>query len=475
MHRTKFRRGQQPDRQRGSRRNREKGVIITLVAVCMLGFVGAMAAFSIDVVTLYTARSEAQLAADSAALAGARVLANSGMTSMNSTADTTVGTNAAPLAIAVATQVAANNPVAGRNLVSGGACPGQEICVTVNTGALDFVANPQVTVTVQRTDLPTFFARIWGRTAFTVKASATAEAYNPSSLQGTAAGPGLPIAPTCVKPWLLPNISPTAAGGKIFDPASGAIQDTTLLGWATPTGGGTGRMRTDCTNNCSASPAPPAPTVWRYYPGTTDAAGSFPAPSSSSCTGCGAFTNYELSIAGCVQTPISCNATVNVDTNNYPNRDAETGTSVNSLTHAAAALNSGDSVDTTAGTLPPTGTEPFQFLAGTDNPIVKSGALTSGTDVMLSDSLVTVPVIDTTTAWPPTATTYPQVQIIGFVQLFLSPTGQEAPASGHIHTQVINLVGCGDGLGGVPAVPPGPAIIGNGASPVAVRLISPAS
>jgi Flp pilus assembly protein TadG len=470
-HRTKFRRDQRPDQQRGSRHNREKGLIITLVAVCMLGFVGAMAAFSIDVVTLYTARSEAQLAADSAALAGARVLANSGMTSENSS---TVGTNAAPLAIAVATQVAANNPVAGRNLVSGGTCPGQEICVTVNTAALDFVANPQVTVTVQRTDLPTFFARIWGRTAFTVKASATAEAYNPSSLQGTAAGPGLPIAPTCVKPWLLPNISPTpaAAGGRIFTAASGAIADTTLLGWETPTGGGTGRMRTVCTNNCSASPAPPAPTVWQYYPGTTDAAGSFPAPSSSSCTGCGAFTNYELSIAGCVQTPISCNATVTIDTNNYPNRDTETETAVNTLTHSAAAVNSGDSVDTAAGTMPPTGTEPFQFRAGTDNPIVKSGALTSGTDVMLSDSLVTVPVIDTTTAWPPTATVYPQVQIIGFVQLFLNPTGAQS-FNGHIHTQVINLVGCGDGTGGVPQPPP--AILGNGASPVAVRLISPAS
>ena len=74
-HRTKFRRDPRPDRQRGSRRNREKGVIITLVAVCMLGFVGAMAAFSIDVVTLYTARSEAQLAAD---CGGARWRARAG-------------------------------------------------------------------------------------------------------------------------------------------------------------------------------------------------------------------------------------------------------------------------------------------------------------------------------------------------------------------------------------------------------------
>jgi uncharacterized membrane protein len=50
----------------------EQGIIITLVAVFMLGVIGAMAALSIDVVTLYTARSEAQLSADSAALAASR-------------------------------------------------------------------------------------------------------------------------------------------------------------------------------------------------------------------------------------------------------------------------------------------------------------------------------------------------------------------------------------------------------------------
>ncbi|MGO9863512.1 MAG: pilus assembly protein TadG-related protein, partial [Terriglobales bacterium] len=62
------------------RPKRERGIVIVLVAVVMLFVVGAMAALSIDVVTLYTARSEAQLAADAAALAGARVLANSGAT-----------------------------------------------------------------------------------------------------------------------------------------------------------------------------------------------------------------------------------------------------------------------------------------------------------------------------------------------------------------------------------------------------------
>ena len=79
----------------------------------MLFVLGAMAALAIDVVTFYTARSEAQLAADGAALAGARVLANSGATS-----DTT-GTLLASVesssgsAQTVATQVATQNVVGG--------------------------------------------------------------------------------------------------------------------------------------------------------------------------------------------------------------------------------------------------------------------------------------------------------------------------------------------------------------------------
>lgn len=433
-------------------------MVIMLVAFFMLLVVGAMAALSIDAATIYTARSEAQLAADGAALAGARVLANSGMTSAS---DATVGGNAVPLAITVATQLAANNPVGGRNLIPGGICPGQEICVSIPQTSPDFVANPQVTVQVQRTDLPTFFARIWGRTAFTVKASATAEAYNPSYIQGKPAGPGLPVAPMCVKPWLLPNMSPTAAGGNIFVPTTGAIADPTLLGWKSPPG--VIRLRTDCATpgSTDCNPKSTLPTAWRYYPGTTDPAGSFPAPSASSCNGCGGFSNYQLSIAGCVQTPISCNSTVNIDQTNDPARDFETAQAVDSLTHSTG--NGGDEIDTAVVT-PPTGSEPFQFLAGTKNRAVLSGALAGEANIMVSDSLVTVPVIDTT-AWP---AGFPSVQIIGFVQLFLNPTGAAVPlANNLIHTQVINLVSCGPGM------PLTPTILGNGASPVAVRLISP--
>src|ERR1022692_4152323 len=285
-----------------SQRNHEQGVIITLVAVFMLFVMVAMAALAIDVVTLYTARSEAQLAADGAALAGARVLANSGMTSdPNASSDGLMDT-AETLARAIATQVAKSNQVGGRNLNAIGACgPGSEISVCFN----DSANNPQVTVQVTRTDLPTFFARLWGSKTLSVAASATAEAYNPSGLAtGAAASSGSLIAPTCVKPWLLPNIDPSGNGNQIFTPATGAIADPTLLG-TSPQG-----LKVDCNPaDCSGGLLPPSP--WNYYPGDTSSKGIFNAGSTSitcspSVTGFTP-TDYQLSIAGCEPTPIACN------------------------------------------------------------------------------------------------------------------------------------------------------------------------
>ena len=94
---------------------------------------------------------------------------------------------------------------------------------------------------------------------------------------------------------------------------------------------------------------------------------------------------------------------------------------------------------------------------------------------MVSDSLVTVPglmFVQVSPGPPPTfsAPTNP-VQIIGFVQLFVNPDGRATPAwpagsAGRVNTTVINMAGCGTGAAGQ-------AILGEGTSPVAVRLISP--
>jgi hypothetical protein len=427
--------------------------VIVLVAVVMLFVVGAMAALSIDVVTIYTARSEAQLAADAGALAGARVFANSGVTSDASRRSTR---NARNLATMIATQVASQNVVGGRTLKT------TEVTVTFpNVGSQAFDTNPHVTVQTQRTDLPTFFARIWGRTANTVTASATAEAYNPSGANRLGETT-IPVAPICVKPWLLPNINPTGTSltTAIFD-SSGAIVSPTLVGKGWPNTINTNGIYSLCNGgDCSLGNGgitPVAPGA--YYPGAIDAA-DFPAPTQAlpACSS-GFTTPYQFAVAGCVQQPILCgaNSSINIDTTSYgTTRDADTVAAAQCLIHYVTSPGDSDSIDQTTIPIRP----PLQFVAGNQNPV--TGAV--GNDVMVSDSLVTIPVINNPLPNTPTN----PVQVIGFLQVFLNPSASSSmpPPNNQIPATIINMAGCGTSATGQP-------ILGNGASPVAVRLISP--
>lgn len=417
-----------------SRPRGERGVVILLVAIFLLFVVGAMAVLAIDVVTFYTARSEAQLAADGAALAGARVLANSGMTS--SPTDIVLVSNAENLASGVATQVAIQNKVGGRLLNA------PEVNVGFPVSALGTHSDALVTVKITRNDLPTFFARIWGRTHVAVSASATAEAYNPSG-GNLVVGSGAPIAPVCVKPWLIPNKD---VSGAIFNVSSGAITASTTVGSPVSS------LKPACSDCSGSLPTPTQP--WQFYPaGQT----SFPAPTQSLQTCSAGFNSYQLSVAGCVQTPIACgdgsvvSSTVDIDRLAYAtDRTADTAAAVNCLSHSLN--NNGDKVDTSTVPSPP-----LQFVAGADNPI--TGAI--GSNVLVSDSLVTVPVFDDT-ALNSTSST---VQVIGFVQLFINPDGNPSGAAGPINAKVVNYSGCGTTATGRP-------ILGTGASAIPVRLIS---
>jgi Flp pilus assembly protein TadG len=444
-----LRRHRRKSRVRNRVRNDESGVIIVLVAVVMLGVVGAMAALSIDVVTLYTARSEAQLAADAAALAGARALANSGATS-----DTT-GT-LMPAAQVFAQTVALQ--VAERNQVGGAFLTAANVAAPVFGGTN---ANPTITVKVQVTNLPAFFARIWGGGLLSVTATATAEAYNPSGGVGGAAISGPPVAPICVKPWLIPNMDPTSGATPpttIFDPATGAITNPALLGYlsnASPPGLPPDTRLSDGTAQATMAP-------WKFYPGDTASTFAPPTQALPTCTPA-ITTPYQQSVAGCIQTPISCNSFANLDLSGT-NTPRQTAHAVNCLAHSA-----NDKGDVSSNPYPLAA--PFEFIAGDDNPVARAEPKFAGEQVMTSDSLVTVPVFNNVgTAAPPTN----PVQIIGFVQLFVNPDGLHtknfgpptAPP-GFINTQIVNMVGCGTaGASGTP-------ILGNGASPVSVRLISP--
>jgi hypothetical protein len=158
---------------------------------------------AIDVTALYAARGEMQRAADAAALAGAKAFVESGTT----TAPTDL--NLQRLAQSIGNQYI--NAVIQVNKVGG-------VVPTVKTLTFDFSrqGNPQLTVILQRTDLPTFFAHIFGRRAATVSATATAEAYN-SSLPPSGGSNMPPVGPSCVKPWLIPNADPGNAGAEFID------------------------------------------------------------------------------------------------------------------------------------------------------------------------------------------------------------------------------------------------------------------
>ena len=263
----------------------ERGQTILLVALSLLSLL-AMAALAIDVVTLYLARAEIQRAADAAALAGAKAMADSGVTT---------DPGQVTLAQDMANKVISSGGVNGilqQNLVSGR--PPQ----LVGSPVFEFVAhgnsNPTITVTLQQTNLPIFFARIWGRGLATVSASAIAEAYNPSASQGIL-GATTPITPHCVKPWLIPNVDPVPGHPfpSFVDRITGAVSNPGVY----PTGilGEQFKLTSFCnaSPNCVNAPVPPPPQGDQYIPAQV-LAGTIAGPSCS--TG---GTIFEQAVAGC--------------------------------------------------------------------------------------------------------------------------------------------------------------------------------
>src|SRR5712691_10537679 len=155
------------------RKKGERGVTLLLAALTMF-VVLAMAALAIDVATLYLAKSEAQRAADAAALAAARALVAAGVTGDPSNASGTWQI-ACTAAIQEAKSVAALNkiggvaPSAARVTVTFPNAANKTDCSGTNSV---FGINPQVAVSVQRDDLPTFFSRIWSKNPIPVSSSA---------------------------------------------------------------------------------------------------------------------------------------------------------------------------------------------------------------------------------------------------------------------------------------------------------------
>jgi len=452
-----------------ARRRGQHGVTMVLVAMAMVAII-AMAALSIDVVTLYLARAEAQRAADSGALAAARIVSLSGVT--GDPTDSPGGLSSAPWPSACALARKVGQAVAAQNTVGGTAATTVNVTFLYNGTTTDctsapgsgaFAVNPQVQVQVIRQSLPTFFSRIWSRGANSVSASATAEAFNSSNSGNFSASGIIPVQPRCVKPWIVPNRDPGNAGNPFVDRTNGSIQSAQIR----LSGGGAGvigeefTLFPDCRrspNNCNLRNSPPVAnlsnfgTPWipntpnlEYLPGlAANASVAIPSCAVSS-------SPYENAIEGCDQTTVYACGVRNanaVDLRENPGQ--HTGDTANGV---QCLINQGgqDTLDTTSF--------PFQIKAGSGNPLVTAGIATNSV-ITSSNSIVSLPIYDTA---PITSSSNP-VTIVGFLQVFINNV--DTNGWGNVDVTVLNVVGCGNGTD----TTGGPVL---GSSPVPVRLIMP--
>ncbi len=431
-------------------RRRERGVTILITAVAMVVML-AMAALAIDVVTLYVASGEAQKNADAAALAGAKVFVSSGFTSWQlgdpatGAAQSQVCNGSTGLADYQAQAAAQKNSIAGT-------AP-----TTVTTSCTFPAGNPQITVAVTRTGLPTFFARIWSAAASSVSATAKAEAYNPSG------STTVPIQVHSVKPWLIPNCDPhTTPTIAPAPPCTGApyfVNPAASYALNNPAA----YIGQFFTFQQTKNPAPHGYYALDLVPQATDCPSSSAAPAGS-CNKLGS-TAYHDNIA-CANTALtlSCGDTVNVDPNtNSGPMETKTREGVQCLIHTTDHGNPNP-----PPTLCTTDTDPDCFVTGppvtinggqsNPNPLMRAPV----TNISRSDSIVTVPIFDYQT---PANNPCPlgvcgTAVVIGFLQLGI----QSVSNAGDIGAVVLNASGCD------PASAGNPAVSGGGVSPVPVRL-----
>jgi Flp pilus assembly protein TadG len=452
----------------------ERGVTMILVALAMVAII-AMAAMSIDLVTLYLAREEAQRMADASALAAARLISVSGMTASGSGFWSSMCGGLTGWATQAALAVSFQNTVGGHQTnVDVKYSDGTSTNADCQTLGPAFAVNPMVTVVVTPVSIPSFFSRIWGSTSNSVSATATAEVFNPSGSANTGVSPnGLvtPVQPKCVKPWIVPNLDPGNAGFTLVTTATGQIRRPGVSTDLTGSAGIVGEqlyLVADCnpinTTKCLLTPpadnppkagpsvalGPPlAPRKLEYLPGAVTG----PIAAVPSCASAG--TIYEKAVAGCDQTTVyQCGQSVavnTVDLNEYPGGvagDTATGLACSLTNTSTVPLDGQDTLISTG--------YPFVAIAGDRNPLNISGS-----PVVNSNSIMTLPIYDQTANGNTISTTNNPVTIIGFLQVFVNDVAPD----GSVLVTVLNVAACGSNA------TTNTALTTN--SPVPVRLITP--
>lgn len=415
----------------------ERGVSLVLVALCIVMLFGA-AAISIDLASLYVARNECQRAADAAALAGAKAFVDSGCVTAGSCA------TYQPVATQRAQDSAAQNFIGGDQFdpVSFPSCFATSFPVST---AGPNAGNPLITVKISRTNacgdsIPTFYARIMNAAILTadVSASATAEAFNPSSALTYPT-----ICVSCMLPVAVPNcdIYHTANAGLrnvntycnaigtsnnnyFVNPGTGAVENPG--NYSGPNSGGVvGEVWTLNSINFGGM----TPPQWGVLNDTA--------------SGCGA--NYANCITTCTTSEWACGSTMTAL--NTTADGAGVLTALDTLIHAAGpgAVACGGRIGQDCITFNPFTVPPYTIAAG----VLNAYGLPANSLVSSSNSLVSVPIYDGATATNWTSLhngSGGNVTIVGFMQLFIeyvltSGTDYE------IQAMILNVTGCGTRVG----------------------------
>jgi len=420
-----------------------------------------MAALAIDVTTLYLARSEAEKTADAAALAGAKAFVTSGFTSgglgsPNSASVQSLACNGSSgYADLQASAEARQNKV-------GGAVP-NTVTTSCNMGTPE---NPQITVTVQRTGLPTFFGRIFQQRASQVSATARAEAYNPS-------GQDLPVSVASVKPWLIPNCDYSNTSRRSRNPRCPGNADYFLDPNNNYSVANRGRFIGQTLRLQQLLPGIiPVNLANSYYALNMPVSASSlscPAAAAVSCSQVNASSpGYFESVACANSVKLTCGSSVDQGVSVYLLGGILAPPSASEAAMCLIHANGyGDGQGQDSFNVPGRG-NPITIDGGANNPDVY---LQSATNISRSDSVVTVPIWDGNGLCSPGTGVLPVCSpftIVGFMQLGVQRVQPGLLGASEIDGVILNVAGCGDadGVGTT-------TVSGGAVAPIPVRLIQP--
>ncbi len=461
------------DKRRGSGTRDDRGATLVFVALALITLLSVMA-LAIDLGILYVARSQAQRAADAAALAGADVFYTEGCVSGAS--GCVAGGSQESLAAAQAINAASQNTVAGQSAsincpeyadpsLASTSCPGISF-------AYPSADEPQITVTVERSGIPTIFAQVFGASAGRVSATASAEAYSP---EGGAAN----STPACVAPFLVPNCDPNQS-----NPQNTVCPNSSPAGYFA---------------NPNVSPVTldysSIGTQWDLHFGSAGASDSA-APSEWYLvaiwpSGNPSAAEEEAAIQECI--PVTCGESLPA----IPGKKVgPTDTGVEDRIDASGPstgcpnnCNFGQGQDTITAE---SGQSPgYQIYAGSNNPLVTAGDVTAGSAIgtQQSPSVVTVAMYDGAVCGTvePDGTVEStsnsdcigpgggNVTVVGWMSLFLEGYYHGATYDG-VQSMILSITPCGSGTlnGGS-----GGTLAGDlnspGATPIPIRLIQHAN